>query len=439
MSLTLLVEDNPKIHSVYTLNLTTWIGAHVTVKKSSEEALELLKGPEGKNYGLVIARFKSTSPTGQKEFISYLKTTTKIPVIEIGPETIFETPEAYIPNSLELKLLIKSAAKALNITAKDMSEKVVPDFFPIPIAYFMVIKRSTCPVFKANGKDYLELTKGNLDFSANLISDLARAGEKHLYVDKLDRLSFVNYVTSELLSLLSPEEVSPSEHLTASEKSMELLTKKLQTIGVNEETIKLAQKNMDVMKQNVRSSPKLSGLFEKLLSNKSSYRFKHTQILTYIGLHIIKNIEWGNQEQEEKMSFIAYFHDIALNTDEETMIHSNLDLKKSSLNHQSKLLVEKHAQIAAELVAKYPHAPMGADQLIRQHHGTLNGIGFSEHFGSNISPMAVVFILAEEFTRIVLKNESLPLNRENMIKELKDTFPTARFQKIIDLIQKITF
>src|SRR5690606_6673317 len=116
-----------------------------------------------------------------------------------------------------------------------------------------------------------------------------------------------------------------------------------------------------------------------------------------------------NQDQEDKLSFIAYFHDIALNTDEEAMIHSNQELKNSPLNRPSKLLVEKHAQVAAELVAKYPHAPMGADQLIRQHHGTLNGIGFSEHFGSNISPMAIVFIVAEEFTRIVLKNESLPL------------------------------
>lgn len=439
MSLTLLVEDNPKIHSVYTLNLTTWIGAHVTVKKSCLEALELLKSAEGKDYGLVIARFKSSFPEGQRELIAYLKNSVKIPIIEIGPETIFEGPEAYIPNSLELKLLIKSAAKALNITAKEMSEKVVPDFFPIPIAYFMVIKRSVCTVFKAEGDNYLELSKHDLDFPPDLIPGLAKAGVKHLYVDKLDRLSFVNYVTSELMSLLSSEEVSPSEHLTASEKSMELLTKKLQTIGVNEETIKLAQKNMEVMKQNIRSSPKLSNLFEKLLSNKTSYRFKHTQILTFIGLHIVKNIEWGNQEQEDKMSFIAYFHDIALNTDEEAMIHSNLDLKKSPLNHNSKVLVEKHAQIAAELVAKYPHAPMGADQLIRQHHGTLNGIGFSEHFGSNISPMAVVFIVAEEFTRIVLRSESLPLNREAMIKELKEIFPTARFQKIIDLIQKITF
>lgn len=439
MSLTLLVEDNPKIHSVYTLNLTTWIGAQVTVKKSSEEALELLKSPAGKDYGLVIARFKSSSPPGQKELISYLKTNVKIPVIEVGPESVFGTPDAYIPNSLEFKLLIKSAAKALNITAKDMSEKVVPDFFPIPIAYFMVIKRSICPVYKQENESYKELTKENLDFTPELMSELVKYGVKYLYVNKLERLNFVSNVTAELLSLLSAEEVSPSEHLTASEKSMELLTKKLQTIGVNEETIKLAQKNMEVMKQNVRSSPKLSNLFEKLLSNKSSYRFKHTQILTYVGLHIVKNIEWGNQEQEDKLSFIAYFHDIALNTDDEAMIHTNLELKKSSLDHNSKQLVERHAQIAAELISKYPHAPMGADQLIRQHHGTLNGIGFSEHFGSNISPMAIVFIVAEEFTRIILKSESLPFNREAMIKELKEVFPTARFQKMIDLIQKITF
>lgn len=438
MTLTLLVEDNPKIHSVYTLNLSTWLGAQVTVKKSCQEALELLQSPQGKDFGLVIARFKKAKNDAQEAFISFLQANPEYPVIEIGPETVYKNPVAYIPNSLELKLLIKSAAKALNITAKDMSEKVVPDYFPIPTAYFMVVKRSVCPVYTKEN-DYKELIKADIDFSINLIADLAKNGVKHLYVDKMDRLSFVNYVTSELLSLLSEDEVSSDEHITASDKSMELLTKKLQTIGVNEETIKLAQKNIETMRQNVRISPKLSNLFEKLVSNKASYRYKHTQILTFIGLHIIKNIEWGNQEQEDKISFIAFFHDIALNTDEEAMISSNLELKKSNLSMESKALVEKHAQIAAEFIAKYPHAPMGADQLIRQHHGTLNGIGFSEHFGNNISPMAIVFIIAEEFTKIVLNQETLPFDRTAMIKQLREVFPTNRFQKIIDLLQKITF
>ena len=45
----------------------------------------------------------------------------------------------------------------------------------------------------------------------------------------------------------------------------------------------------------------------KSIRDFCSYLFKHTQILTYVCLHIIKHIDWGNAEQEDKISFIAFF------------------------------------------------------------------------------------------------------------------------------------
>ena len=86
-------------------------------------------------------------------------------------------------------------------------------------------------------------------------------------------------------------------------------SKKLAHIGVTPETIELANQNMANIRKNVKSHPKLSQLMERLLQNKTSYLFKHTQILTYVSLHIIQNIDWGTPEQEEKIAFISFFHE----------------------------------------------------------------------------------------------------------------------------------
>lgn len=442
MSLTLLVENNPMIESCYMLNLSTWLGLEIVPKKKAEFAIKLLE-TDTQDIKLIIVRATIEKEESAKMMIEYVKKKgIKIPVVVIGPGKEIEGSFAHVPNSLQLKILIQGAAKALNITAKDMSAKVVPDYFPIPITYFKVIRRSVCPVY---GQDIDDAKKYELrinrmsEFDEAFINNMIQEGMTHLYVDKMDRLEFVNNVTSELMSLLEATELSPEEGLSVQDKSMELLSKKLLTIGVNEETIKLARKNIDAMKKTVQKNPKLSKLLERLLNNKSSYLFKHTQILTYIGLHIIKNIDWGNAEQEEKMSFIAFFHDIVLETDEQAQIKTNLELKKANFAVPQRVLVEKHAQMAAEFVSKFPHAPMGADQLIRQHHGTLNGVGFSEHFGSNISPLAVVFIVAEEFTRLIMQREHGPFDREEMMKQLKEEFPTSRFQKVIELLQSVTF
>jgi response regulator RpfG family c-di-GMP phosphodiesterase len=441
LSLTLLVENNAKIESFYMLNLSTWLGLEILPKKKGEFALKELQ--TNKDIKLIVVRRQIEKEESAKLIIEFLKKENlQIPVIVVGPGKEIPGTFATVSNSLQLKPLIQSCAKALNITAKDMSQKVVPDYFPIPVSYFNVIKRSVCPVYSRDiddPKKYELRIEKLVEIDTALIKKFIEEGVTHLFVDKLQRLEFVNNVTAELIHTLSTEEVSPDEELSIAESGMGLLSKKLLSLGINEETISLAQKNIQLVKKNVKMYPKMAKLLDRLLNNKSSYLFKHTQILTYVGLHIVRNIDWGNPEQEEKISFISFFHDIVLETDEQAQIKTPLELKKANFDTAQKTLVERHAQMAAEFVTKFPHSPMGADQIIRQHHGTLNGLGFSEHYGNNVSPMAIVFIVAEEFTRIILKREHGPFNKEEMIRELKEEFPTSRFQKVIALLETITF
>jgi HD-GYP domain-containing protein (c-di-GMP phosphodiesterase class II) len=441
LNLTLLVEGNLKIESFYMLNLSVWLGLETVTCQRAQNAIQLLDSSSTK-FNLIVVRAIIGKEESAKLIIEYLKSkNSTTPVIVIGPGKEVPGSFAHVANSLQLKALIQSAAKALHITAKNMNDKIVPDYFPIPINYFTVIKRSICPVFAQDVSDpslyNLRIDKLK-NFEDGLVKSLIGEGIQRLYVDKLDRLEFVNNVTSELMSQLEKEEISPDEQISANEKSVELLVKKLAAIGVNEETIVLAKKNIETMKAQVKTYPKLAKLLDRLLSNKTSYLYRHTQIMIFVALHIIKNIDWGNPEQEEKITFICFFHDIALDNDEHAQIRSALELKKLDLPIHEKQLIEKHAQLAAEIVQKFPHAPMGADQIIRQHHGTLNGMGFSEHYGNNVSPVAIVFIVSEEFTRIILRRGEGPFDRTEMIRELRDSFPTSRFQKVVDILQSIT-
>lgn len=438
MNLTLLVENNPQIENFYKLNLLTWLGLESTCAPKGEAAVKYLES-NSQNVRLIIVRGRIEKEQTGKLLTEYLKIKgLTIPLIILGPGEF--PPHLQVANSLNLKLLIKTAATALGITAQDMGRKVVPDFFPIPILYFKFIKRPVCRVYRQDPTrpgNYSLLLDKLKDLDQAAIEKLADQGVETLYVDKMDRLDFVSNVTSELISVIKVEDISEDEAVTATDRSIELLSKKLLTIGITEETINLAQKNMKTIQANVKKNPNMSKLLNRLMQNKASYLYKHTQILTYVALHIVHNIEWGNAEQEEKICFISFFHDIALENDVQCQINSNNELKRSTLSSEQKTLVEKHAQIAAEYVTKFPHAPMGTDQIIRQHHGQLNGIGFSEHYGANVSPMSVVFIVAEEFTRIIMKHEGETLDREAMLKELKEEFPTSRFSKVIEKLQTL--
>jgi HD-GYP domain-containing protein (c-di-GMP phosphodiesterase class II) len=433
LALTLLVENNPKIIEIYYLNLTTYVGLELIVAKTKADALQLI---EQKPFKLIIARAKIgkddiASPISDR--IKECGLTTPLFVIGHG---IYPIPNhGVLPGSLDLKGVVKGAAQALGITAQQMVEKKVEDYFEFPARLIEWINYPIVNVYRYDDLGLLDLVfPANKEIDRSILKD-----HETFFVDKLDRLQIVNQITSELVVRLEDKDLNPDEQIQAAASNHELVSKKLMSIGINEETIAMAKKSMDALSANVKKYPKLGTLLQRMLANKAGYLYRHTQIVTYVSLHIVRNIDWGTQEQEDKVGFICFFHDIALENDKQAKIKSKEELRQGEFDSREKNLVEKHAQLSAELVHKYPHAPMGADQIIRQHHGVLNGVGFSDHFGANLSPMAIVFIIAEEFTRIIVQSETDPLNGRAMIRELKTTFPTARFQKIIDILETITF
>ena len=358
-----------------------------------------------------------------------------IPLFVIGHGVYPKLATGVLGGSLDLKGVVKGAAQAVGITAQQMVQKKVDDFFAIHSRYIQLITFPPTDLFEKSPEGQFRVmapAHQKLDHST-------LPQDTFFYVPKLERLQVVNLISSELISQLDDKDLNPDEVIQAGASNMELLSKKLVSIGITEETIELAKKSMASLAQNAKRNKELGKLLKRMLSNQAGYLYRHTQVVSYVGLHILKHIDWGTPEQEEKINFISFFHDIALENDIQARIKNKEELRKAPLNSREKSLVENHAQIAAELVHKYPHAPMGVDQLIRQHHGMLNGLGFSDHFGANLSPMAIVFVVAEEFTRIIIEKENGPYDLKEMAKQLKAIFPTSRFQKIIEIVEKITF
>lgn len=179
MGLTLLVEKNPRIESCYMLNLAIWRGLEVITKKKAGFAIKYLESVPPNSVQLIIFRAVIEKEETTKAIVEYLQTRgLNIPVIEIGPGKEVVSCFAHVTNSLQLKILIRSSAKALKITPKEMAEKSVPEYFPSPIQYFKVIKRSVCDIFSEDienlGKfdlqreKLVEIDKGTIE---NLIQE----------------------------------------------------------------------------------------------------------------------------------------------------------------------------------------------------------------------------------------------------------------------------
>lgn len=419
------------------LNLTSYAGMEVVVTHTPQGAIDILAQ---RPFELIITRARIGQEDAAAMLTAHLQERgLDLPVLVIGEGVVPKGAAGPIKGSLDLRLVIKGAAQALKITAEQMAHKKVPDYYPLSARFFEWLSIPCCNVFSRDAEgNTAQIFPAGQAINKNIFTQLSRVSNGQFYVNKLDRLKMTDQITAELLAQLDEKDLNSDERIQASVSNMKLLAGKLVSMGITEETIALARKGMNSMAGAVKAYPQMGALLKRMLSNETGYLYRHTQIATYVALHIVRNIDWGTPEQEEKISFIAFFHDITLENEAQARVGTAEELRQAKFDPKTKDLVERHAQLSAELVHRYPHSPMGADQIIRQHHGMLNGVGYSDHFGANLSPMALVFLVAEEYTRIVLDSNPDQLDPKSMIKKLREHFPPLRIQKIIDLVQTIT-
>lgn len=435
---TLLIDTHTELESLLSLNLKTWVDSDTLYQTTAQGALGLISKTPKLDLIIAIARrgHERTAEIINNYLIDHER---PIPLLVVGESSIENSDRVeHIENAIDIKPFIKACAKLLDVTARDMANIVIPQYYGVQLEFFNTIKYSAVELYYLNENEnsYEILSLPNTYFEEGLISQQIEAGKNELYVKKNDRLTFVQNATQEFISLIDLDTLGENEQVSAQESTHELLKFKLAQFGINEETVALSQKHLKDIATHVKKHPTLKLLLAKMINNKTSYLFKHIQILTFIGNHVLSHIDWGNQEQIEKFGFIAFFHDIMLENDEQAQIRNRSDMKKTKLNEKQIELVNTHAQKAAELVHKYPKAPMGVDIIIRQHHGVTHGVGFSETFSTNISPMAIVFILSEELAGHIISSGTNFSTKEK-IAELREKYTTQRFKKVIDLFETL--
>lgn len=436
MKTTLLVENNSQLQDFYAINLHTWVGSSSVAKNEAKLAMQYLM--ENKDsISLIITKAKiGTERSAEAIFKYLLDNALDIPLLVVGDSPIADNGVTHIFSALSIKEIVQYSAKALGVTAKDMAAMSVPDFFEIPIQNFVNLKEPVCDIFKAGENGYIQYLSAHQEINQAEIKKMDEAGTRSLFVKKNDRLKFVTNINQEIASKLDLKELNSDEQITAVEMSLELLRSKIKRMGITDETVELAQKNLRFMAQTANKSPKLKNLIARLIKNKSGYQFKHSQVLMFVATHLMNQMDWVTDEQRKKLQFMSFFHDITLEKSEMAKIHTNEALRESKFSDEEKEEIKKHAQASAALAAQYPKAPAGVDQIIKQHHGMMNGIGFSDHYSQNISPMAIVFILSEDFVDALMhakENFSVP----DKISQMRERYSTQRFKKIIDALERI--
>lgn len=448
MAQVLLVSDNEVLNGIYSVNFDVYLATSMTVVDDLESAKKLME--LNPNFQIIITLCLIEGDDCGILLRDYLKEQhNDTPLIVIGRQSEISEDEAVIlPASYNIKSLLRAAAKILGITAKDMAEREVPEYFAISTKIFFNINTVPCDIFykvKKSGQDaeyLLILTKNSKVWPR--IKKYIDEGANTLYIPSSFRAEFANHASEQVIQELATMDLPTEVKVEAIEKGIELVTAQYLTSNVaSENVVRLSNACVKAMGEVASEYPKIKGLLKTLTENKSGYLYSHSILATYVANHIVREISWGGESHIEKLNFVMFFHDLFL-----VPIYSKFpdarfeeDLMFSDkLSDADKEMVLNHAKLACESVKKFPRCPMGADQLILQHHGATNGVGFALKYKDDISPLAKVIMISEHFVEEIFRlgdDPSTSFNKAIVLGELKTRYGKSSYNKILETLESI--
>ena len=435
MSEVLFVGKNSQYNHVCSLNLNVYLGLDVTIKAEIDDIKNYLLGALD-GLKLVIVPIKLKEKSIAVEIYKFMQLHgIEVPIITLGESEVLKDHVIPVNEKVDIEELMRVISQKLNLTSTVLMGDDQSNFFPIPIKYFFFITETLVDTFVRIKRDegdfhYILRYKSGQSYEKREIKKFLEKGVAFFYIRKKEIDKFLNEITKKILVRIKDDQMGLLEKHETLEYSQDIVADLLQTKGMSYETISIARESLKNVAKIVKKNSVLGVLLKDLLKSKTSYRYRMTQLSTFISFHIIDNLEWGSEEQQDKLAFVSFFHDIALRDDRLAKISSAKELENMYLSDEESTKAQQHARIASELVRNYPRSPLGAENIILQHHGMTNGMGYAKVFSNNLSPLSIVFIIAQAYAHEVLRSGGNKSNKE-IIDELSNRFPKSFYKKSI--------
>lgn len=439
MSQTILIETNEDLKKIFSINLTTFVGTDVIHRNNADDTLELLRIlPQ---VALIITKCRVGNEETAIKIHQYIKNEgldTSLIVLGECPSLAAEILCLSEPVSWEI--LIKQAASHLGVSLQNVNDKVKPDYLPVGVYYFYDIQKTPCDIYirikkGPNEYQYVKRIHSKDTFDQADIKKYEDQGLKEFYVPKDYIQYFTTYVTNQLFEKLESNDLSLEDRILTTANAHEIVRDKIQQLGLDQTVVDLSDASINSMVQSVRKSPEVANLLKFVFSNKVSYAYQHCHLLAMMCHYILSKQSWYKPEHLEVLSFVSFFADVTLKSNKQMQISSMKDLTESTLSDDEKKQVLTHAADAVNILEGHPEATQYIKTVLLQSHGSPEGVGLNENPGEELHPLSKVFIVADNFVKILL-NPNMPSTKKEILPILAARFTNPSYQKIIRALEQ---
>ena len=410
----ILIEDNDELRNLLKINLKTYLGVDVRIKKNAADTIKFLNIFQ--KFSLIIATTRISHENTAKILISYVRKRPHLSLILLGylaSETeIKKSDEKNIVNIREIanwEKIIRLSGEILGIDTLSLNQDVPQDYIPIPIYYFYELTKIPCDVFIRIKKDtiedhYIKKFHTNGIINKKDIQNYEEQNLKEFYVLKKMEKYFSAFISNQFMEKIKDRKLSEQERLVVMSKSYDIVAKKIVDLVIDEFVIKMINSIISTMVQSIENNSHINVLLFNIVNSPIGFIYQHAYMTCAVASACVRETSISKDHKVfQKIAFASCFQNISLSQDENLAKIFNLDdLEERKLNEDSKNLVLHHALESYNLIRNYEQIPLGADTLIKQHHGSLSGVGFLTSDVENFSILSRIFLISSDFVHYFL-------------------------------------
>lgn len=318
----------------------------------------------------------------------------------------------FLQGSLPSNVFVSSSPAAILDHLKEKfgnHEDISGDFISIPISCLVHFSMFPFDLYiRLSEGRHVKRFKAYESVDRDAIRSLKEKGVVDAYFDRRHNREFSVMLLNSMINKVEREDISLDEKLGVVDEVYMTTREITQSLGFPTKVIDLCESVIKSIDSDVaKGKDHLSAYLEKLKRPEYSFNYRLIELTSYFSLQLVEKLEaFPSNNVARLFIFSSLFCDLAL--PEAEWIHVRSEDQMNNFRGFDVKRISSHAKKSAEMILTYKNAPTGADKIIREHHGSFNGMGFSDHDCSNVWTLSKYLIIGQRFAYEILSKPKVP-------------------------------
>jgi hypothetical protein len=306
----------------------------------------------------------------------------------------------------------------------------------IPIDSLVHFKMLPFDLYVKIGEDkFIKRIPAHEEIDDSTFASFLQKGIVELHYERKYNRDFSVMLINNMINKVEKDYASLDEKLEASNEVYLTTHQIVGKLGFKPKMVEVCDSVLNQIAEDVvKGKDNFSKFLEQLRTKTNlSFRYRLMELTSFIGTQMIEATENGEPHREmiKKLIFSSLFCDITLKHNDQIHVRRPDQVLKLSQVEQKE--VNEHALRSSELVNKYQAAPLEASVIIKQHHGSLNGVGIPLEISPKILPLAKCLMAAQEISyQMLLESHRHPIDVLSDVKLRFIDTPLDEYMEIFE-------